>query len=218
MTNHGLLVVGLALGLLGCPGPDPVPGPDGRRSCAQLGWRCGVDDYGATCGFCGTGTTCNGNGVCATTGSCTPSCSGIVCGGSDGCRGRCIGSCPSGQTCDAGSLTCTTPITTPTTHDTASGRTPLFSNFYGVPFTVPAATTGYAVSSPTDTFNVGIFTAAEWTNYSAGGQGRAYIFRENIRTANEVGPMLPAGNYVLGFYCRNVIERCIVTYAVSSYY
>nr|MBK7066163.1 hypothetical protein [Deltaproteobacteria bacterium] len=68
-----------------------------------------------------------------------------------------------------------------------------------------------------DTYNVGIFTVAEWSNYSAGGQARAFAFRENVRTATEVAD-LPAGSYVLGFYCRNLIQRCDVTYALNANY
>lgn len=211
-------VAGLLVAMLAACSDDG--GTDWRQTCATMGRRCGVDDFGTSCGTCAGTTTCNVNGVCVAPGAtpCTPSCAGATCGASDRCGGQCFGPCPSGQTCSGVTPACAAPMTGPTTHDAASGRTPLFPSFYGVPFTVPASTMGYAVSSPSDTFNVGIFTAAEWTNYAAGGQARAYILRENIRTASEVAPPLPAGNYVLGFRCRNLIERCIVTYAVTAYY
>lgn len=113
---------------------------------------------------------------------------------------------------------CTTPAATPSIHSITSGTAPLFSNFYGVPFTVPASRAGYAASSPGDNFNVGIFTVADWAIYSNRGAGaRAYALRENVRTANELAE-IPAGNYVLGFYCTNVIQRCAVTYAITAYY
>lgn len=95
---------------------------------------------------------------------------------------------------------------------------PLFSNFYGVQFTVPAAAVAYAASSPGDTFNVGIFTPVDWAIYSNRGSGaQAYAGRQNVRSANE-GASLPAGTYYLGFYCTNLIERCAVTYAITAVY
>lgn len=112
---------------------------------------------------------------------------------------------------------CVTPASTPTNHVIGAERLPLFSGFRGVTFTVPAAIVAYNVTSPSDTYNVGIFTAAEWTNYAAGGQARAFASRENVRNAAETAT-LPAGNYVLGFYCRNLIERCDVTYALGANY
>jgi hypothetical protein len=105
----------------------------------------------------------------------------------------------------------------PTNHTVGSETLPLFSNFRGATFTVPASTIAYAASSPSDTFTVGIFTAAEWANYSGGGNARAYALRERVRTANE-SALLPAGDYVLGFYCNNVIERCAVTYTLVANY
>jgi hypothetical protein len=64
----------------------------------------GVDAEGAVCetplptacATCPPGTTCNASGMCTT--SCTPSCSGRMCG-SDGCGGTC-GTCGSGSTCN----------------------------------------------------------------------------------------------------------------------
>jgi hypothetical protein len=100
-----------------------------------------------------------------------------------------------------------------------SGTASLFSNFQGIPFTVPAGSVGYAVNSPSgDTFNVGIFTPADWAIYSNRGAGaRSYAFRDNVANANE-GAAVPAGSYYLGFYCRNLIQRCTVTYAIAAVY
>jgi len=39
------------------------PNDDPRRTCAQLSWRCGVDDYGHLCGTCSYGQSCN-HGFC----------------------------------------------------------------------------------------------------------------------------------------------------------
>ena len=209
-------VLSLAVAMLtGCPDPDPTPYPgDTRQTCSQMGYRCGYDDYGSSCGNCGAGTSCNGSGFCAST-SPTCVCSGAVCG-NDSCGNPTCGTCTGGRTCSIGVCVATAP--TPTIHSITSGSAPLFSNFYGVPFTVPASRAGYAASSPGDNFNVGIFTAADWAIYSNGGAGaRSYAFRENVRTANELAEV-PAGNYVLGFYCTNLIQRCAVTYAINAYY
>lgn len=204
------LMVGLGLAM-GCG--DGGPGTDTRQTCAQMGFRCGFDDYGASCGTCTSPQTCNGFGSCSSSSSgCT--CSGAVCG-NDSCGRAVCGSCTGGRTCTLG--VCTASTTTPTSHDLGAARLPLFTGFRGVTFTVPAARAAYSVSSPGDTYNVGIFTAAEWSNYSAGGQARAFAFRENVRTATEVAD-LPAGSYVLGFYCRNLIQRCDVTYALNANY
>lgn len=112
-----------------------------------------------------------------------------------------------------------TTVVEPSTHTVASGMSPLFPNFYGVPFTVPAGTVGFAASSAGgDTFDVGVFTAASWATYSSGGAG-ALVYAQRARTSRADGAAsLPAGNYVLGFYCRNLIERCSVLYAVSASY
>lgn len=210
-------VLFLAVAMLaGCPDTDPAPYPgDTRQTCAQMGYRCGFDDYGASCGNCGAGTTCNGSGVCTTTGTgpCVRQCGGRTCGNDPVCGLSC-GTCSGGQTCSAAGACASTG---PTNHTIGAERLPLFSGYRGVTFTVPAAIVAYNVTSPGDTYNVGIFTAAEWTNYAAGGTARAYALRDNVRTAAETAT-LPAGNYVLGFRCRNLIERCDVTYALGANY
>jgi len=71
------------------------------KSCSAQGKQCGIvsDQCGGWlfCGTCASGQTCNASGQCAA--SCTPNCSGKVCG-SDACGGTC-GTCASGQTCNA---------------------------------------------------------------------------------------------------------------------
>ena len=71
------------------------------KSCSAQGKQCGIiaDQCGGWlfCGACASGQTCNASGQCVA--SCTPNCSGKVCG-SDGCSGSC-GACASGQTCNA---------------------------------------------------------------------------------------------------------------------
>ncbi len=96
-------------------------------SCTSLGYECGNWGNGTclgtlNCGTCGTGQTCNANGICQT-GSCTPTtCSalGHNCG-SGYVNGTCAGTlncgtCSGSQTCVNG--TCQTPACTPTTCST----------------------------------------------------------------------------------------------------
>ncbi|MFA5068477.1 MAG: hypothetical protein WC466_10665, partial [Candidatus Izemoplasmatales bacterium] len=71
------------------------------QSCSAQGKQCGIvaDQCGGWlfCGACASGQVCNASGQCVA--SCTPNCSGKVCG-SDACGGTC-GACASGQTCNA---------------------------------------------------------------------------------------------------------------------
>ena len=94
--------------LTGCgpdpsPGPSPGPGPT-LRSCASLGWVCGVDDYGLSCGTCSGGRSCS-FGTCLGA-SCTPVCGGRNCGIDPVCCSSC-GTCFGNQTCSAAGV-CTT--------------------------------------------------------------------------------------------------------------
>lgn len=240
----GCLVIGVGCG--GDLGPTP-------RSCTQLGWACGVDDYGRSCGTCSGGRSCNGNGVCIGSGVCTPVCGGRTCGADPVCGTSC-GTCPTGQTCNGfgscitngptcscngatcgvdncgrscgtctGGRTCSsgvciTPATVPVDHRIATATAPLFSNFYGVPFTVPAALVSYAAQSTADTFDVAVFTVDNWAIYSSGSTGSvAYLSHARTALASDAGN-LPAGNYVLGFYCRNIVQRCSVSYSLGAQY
>ena len=103
--------------LAGCGAPSPQPGYDAGfsvtgRTCSQLGWECGIDDYGARCGTCATGRTCAA-GVCVRS-SPMCSCGTRVCG-VDNCGNSC-GVCPMGQSCSAtgqctgGISACMSPI------------------------------------------------------------------------------------------------------------
>lgn len=56
---------------------------DDKRSCAQLGWSCGLDDNGTSCGACTAGVSCN-NGRCGPTCS-VPAFGACVIGGPSCC-------------------------------------------------------------------------------------------------------------------------------------
>ncbi|MDO9017519.1 MAG: hypothetical protein Q8S73_13705 [Deltaproteobacteria bacterium] len=55
--QYGAVGVVLSLSLVGCL--NAGPGSTGTRSCAQLGWACGVDDLGVSCGSCFAPQTCS---------------------------------------------------------------------------------------------------------------------------------------------------------------
>lgn len=55
--RYGVVGALLSLSLVGCL--NLGPGSTGSRSCAQLGWACGVDDTGVSCGSCFAPQTCS---------------------------------------------------------------------------------------------------------------------------------------------------------------
>lgn len=81
------------LAALGACGSEPE-----RRACWQLGWTCGVDDYGASCGRCGPSSMCVAN-VCRFREECR--CGGQICG-MDACGVTLCGTCPAGESCTSG--------------------------------------------------------------------------------------------------------------------
>lgn len=63
-----VLPLSLALSLTGCVDFGPGSGSSGVRTCAQLGWTCGVDGTGASCGSCFAPLTCS-SGSCVEPGA-----------------------------------------------------------------------------------------------------------------------------------------------------
>lgn len=207
-------MAGVAAGL-GCGG-DGGPVPTTRRTCSQLGWVCGLDDYGSSCGSCGSGRACNA-GTCVTAG-CTPSCGGRTCGTESTCGSSC-GTCESGQTCSA-SGACTTAAIMPAAHVLAEGSSPLFSQNYGVEFTVtvPSGRVQFSAESPSnDTFHIGVYAPDDWVMQLSGRPSSAVAYHRDVRTVTD-SLSLPAGTYYLGFTCTNLIQRCAVRHTIYSIY
>jgi hypothetical protein len=92
----------LAVLALGCSDGVDAPSSDPRRSCSQLGWACGNDDFGTVCGSCSSGTCAGGTCV---GGPPTCTCAGRVCG-TNSCGTASCGSCPQGTGCDNGRCVC----------------------------------------------------------------------------------------------------------------
>ncbi len=112
----------------------------------------------------------------------------------------------------------------PTTHALASGTYESFpaGGYYGQPFTLPlSAEVAFDVqcrsTTSCDTFDVGVFTAEEWSYFSGGQHATAYGAQNDVKTANDT-VSVPAGDYVLGFLCRNAVEHCQISYDLSATY
>ena len=58
-----LLALSLSLHLTGCVDFGTGSGSPAARTCAELGWTCGVDGTGASCGSCFAPLTCS-SGTC----------------------------------------------------------------------------------------------------------------------------------------------------------
>jgi len=189
---------------------------DERKTCRQLAWSCGIDDYNQSCGLCPGNQACE-HGTCAAP---PPQnyCGGRVCG--DDGHGRSCGTCPASMTCLPSGY-CSAPPPSPTVHTVAFRVSPpLFWSSYGFSFSVPAqAFVAYdALSTAGDTFNVGIFTPSDWAVYANGGSG-AEVWAPHYKTSIVTdGTSLPAGDYVLGFVCTNLLERCAVRFSISASY
>ena len=203
----------LSASVAGCGTPAPTPGSRTFGStCAALGYLCGYDDFGASCGACSAGRTCE-SGTCVAVGP-TCRCGGARCG-VDNCGNSC-GACASGQTCSAAG-DCIAPTTT--SHTLGSGVLPLFSTYGYFRFTIPTqAAVGFSTtSSAGDTYNVAIFTPTDYVTYSTGRTANAWAPHQNVTTVSDAA-VLPAGTYYLGFYCTNLVERCAVSYSVVANY
>lgn len=62
------LSLALSLPLTSCVDFGPGSGSTGVRTCAQLGWTCGIDGTGASCGSCFAPLTCS-SGSCVEPGA-----------------------------------------------------------------------------------------------------------------------------------------------------
>lgn len=63
-----VLALALSLSLAGCVDIGPGSGSSGARTCEQLGWSCGLDGYGTSCGTCFFPLTCS-SGSCVEPGA-----------------------------------------------------------------------------------------------------------------------------------------------------
>jgi len=92
--------------------------------------------------------------------------------------------------------------------------------FYGFEFNLPAqATFNFSASeTTTDTWNVAVFTPAEWVSYQTGsGTGAFGGIHNGVKQVNDT-VLLPAGDWFLGFRCTNAIQRCMFVFNADAIY
>jgi len=87
---RSLAILLLLVGCTANEAPTKAPRPPCTPNC--VGFQCGSDGCGGTCGICDMGRSCQ-NGLCIDD-SCRPNCTGYECG-DDGCAGSC-GTCRNG--------------------------------------------------------------------------------------------------------------------------
>jgi hypothetical protein len=92
--------------------------------------------------------------------------------------------------------------------------------YFGFEFLIPSqATVSFSANeTTTDTWDVAIFTATEWSCYQNGACNQAYAGVHNgvMQVSDTV--VLPPGDYYLGFHCTNVFERCMLVYSIDALY
>lgn len=109
---------------------------------------------------------------------------------------------------------------------TIQGETPGMTNAnQGLsvgPFTLPtAANVTYSVTNRSTTspdhWDTGIMPMSELYYFQKGQPYKAFGVKENVSSVIEVVEV-PAGTYYLVIACRNVIEDCQFSYAISALY
>lgn len=205
MRWRALVGLGFALAAADC-GTSP------RQNCTELGYACGIDDFGNSCGACAAGRTC-AHGACYP-GTTNPGCGcGAAACGYDACGTLC-GVCADNEECTAGYC-----LPTTSAHPIGSGSLPLFSSYGYYRFFLPADadvrfTTG---TTDNDTYDVGVFTPENYVTYSSGQRASGWAIHPGVHAVTD-HVSLVAGTYYLGFYCTNTFERCAVTYTVTATY
>lgn len=92
--------------------------------------------------------------------------------------------------------------------------------FYGFEFNLPTqATFNFSASeTTTDTWNVAVFTPAQWVSYQTGsGNGASGGVHNGVKQVNDT-VLLPAGDWFLGFRCTNTIQRCMLVFNADAIY
>lgn len=120
----------------------------------------------------------------------------------------------------------TTMTPPPPTDHTIFADTPAMINAdeggYAGPFTLPkTALVTYAVqnrsTSTPDKWDVGIVSMTELHYFQNGQAYKAFGLQENVSSVAATVEV-PAGTYYLTVHCRNLFERCQLSYAISAVY
>ena len=90
--------------------------------------------------------------------------------------------------------------------------------FYGFEFQLPStADVSFSASeTTTDTWNIAIFSPAEWVSYQSGSghQAEGGVHNGVMQAADSV--TLPAGDWYLGFRCTNTFEHCVLSFNADA--
>lgn len=110
----------------------------------------------------------------------------------------------------------------PSTYKLAQSQSATFSagGNYGFSFILPkAATFRFSASqTTTDTWNVAVFTPAQWISYQAGSGNQAYSrVHSGVMQVNDT-VSLPPGEWYLGFRCNNAFQRCMLVFNAEATY
>lgn len=110
----------------------------------------------------------------------------------------------------------------PLTYRLAQSQSASFSpgGFYGFSFILPKPATFHfsASETTTDSWNVAVFTPAQWVSYQTGSSNQAYDGVHNgvMQVSDTVS--LPAGDWYLGFRCANAFQRCMLIFNAEATY
>jgi hypothetical protein len=110
----------------------------------------------------------------------------------------------------------------PVTYTLAKAQAATFNagGYYGLSFSLPStALFEFSASqATTDTWNVAVFTSAQWVSYQTGSGNMAYGgIHNNVMSAAD-SLTLPAGEWYLGFRCNNVFQRCMLVFNATATY
>jgi hypothetical protein len=115
-----------------------------------------------------------------------------------------------------------TPSLFPTTHKLLQSMPVSIAAgaYYGFNFALPVAGTFRfsASQTTTDTWNVAVFSPAQWVSYQTGSGNMAYggVHNNVMQAADSVS--LPGGEWYLGFRCNNSFLRCMFVVSAEADY
>ena len=139
-----------------------------------------------------------------------------ACGAED--RGSGTGTGGSGGSGGSGGV----PSLPPAKHTLVLGQPVTISagGTYGYNFQLPKdGTLQFSASqTTTDTWNVAVFTPAQWVTYQtgSGNQASGGVHNNVMQVSDAV--VLPKGDWYLGFRCNNAFQRCMFVFNADITY
>lgn len=107
--------------------------------------------------------------------------------------------------------------------DTPAALLPAGTGISYGPFALPSATVSYTVTERTstvsqDSWDTGILSTTELAYLNAGQASRAYALKSNATGTSSATASVPADDYHLLVFCRNILDDCVFSYQVSATY